>query len=199
MKRATVGCVILGVLFLGVCQRTWAQEEKPDAQKNAKEPKPKLEAFQAKQGVVIVKGFSEVGKIDGLVEAGRAWLVTVDSREITDASSGKKFYGVFVTVVNEHRDQTSCVEYDDIDALLKGIDYIIKLDKSVTKLDSFQADYRANADLTVSVFSNEKGIIHGSVTCGAIAGVSEQMSIESFRKFRGFIEQGKKRLESIRQ
>ena len=72
--------------------------------------------------------------------------VSVDAKEFTDPSSSKRQSGVTIEVKGSAQFDnatTSYVDYDEIESLLKGLDYIVKLDKSATKLRSFQADYRA--------------------------------------------------------
>ncbi|QKQ26531.1 hypothetical protein [Candidatus Reidiella endopervernicosa] len=61
------------------------------------EVKTKLESFSANTGVVIVRGFEVVGKIDGLYDAS----IEVESKEFVNVTSGKKEYGITIEVVKE--------------------------------------------------------------------------------------------------
>ncbi len=111
-----------------------------------KEPKTKIEIFDAKTGAVIVHGFSTIGTVRGRFGTS----ATVECKEFTDASSGKKEYGITITVkdTSEYkREHVSYIDYDEIDSLTKGIDYITKVDKTATKLDDFQADYKTKGEL----------------------------------------------------
>src|SRR5262249_104311 len=103
-------------------------------------PKTRLEQFQAKTGSVAVKGYSEVGRLAG--KAGSA--VTVTSMEVTDASNSAKQFGIIITTQGAGQyaqENTSYIDFDEVDSLLKGIDYIGRVDKSVTKLGRFEATY----------------------------------------------------------
>lgn len=127
MKRATL---ILAVLVLAIS----ANEPCALAQSPQQEPsKTKLEAFMAADGAVIVQGYSKIGDFKGQFGSS----IVVEAKEFTNASSGRKEYGLAIEVKEAgrlEREHTSYVDYDEIDSLLKGIDYISKVDRSATKL-----------------------------------------------------------------
>jgi len=173
-----------------------AQEQKPAVAQ--KEPKTKIEAFEAKTGAVIIRGFSTVGSVRGLYSTS----ASVQSREFTDASSGKKEYGIFITVKESsryEREDSSYIDYDEIESLMKGIDYISKIESSVTKLDRFQADYTTRGDFTISTFSDSSGKIQAALKSGRYAGASAYLSLDDLAQFKSLIQQAKAKIDSIRQ
>ncbi len=108
-----------------------------------KEPPPpatKLEEFSAKTGIVVIRGFSTIGEVRGMGS------VTITAREFRDASNPKlRQTGLTVEVKESgrlERESTSFVDYDEIDSLLRGIDYISKIERNVTSLKDFEAEYR---------------------------------------------------------
>jgi len=163
----------------------------------AAQAKTKLEAFQARTGAVIVMGFSEVGTVQGKYGTS----ATVESREFTDASTGKKEYGITVEVKKEgtmESENTSYIDYDEVDSLIKGIDYISRADASVTKLKHFEADYRTKGDLEISTFSSGSGEIQAAVASGTIGGTRAFLSISKLGEFRNLIVNAKAGLDSVR-
>ncbi len=193
--------LLLLILIGTIASQVFAQNQKADS--SAKEPKTKLEAFEAQTGVVIIRGFSTTGTVKGKLGT----RVTIECREFTEASSGKSEYGIAIGVAGEDSTCTSYVDYDEIDSLLKGIDYVAKIDKSVTKLDRFQADYRTKDDLVVSTFNIEpmnsafdtdQNEIQASIQSGIIGTATAFLSIDNLTAFRGLIKQAKEKLDSIR-
>src|ERR1035437_320697 len=90
MKHALkITLCILCTTMIG-CSRTSAQSKAAPAQ----EPKTKLQAFEAKTGVVIISGFSTVGSVSGQYGGS----VSVESKEFIDASTGKREYGIVIEV-----------------------------------------------------------------------------------------------------
>lgn len=113
---------VFGITILALSAAT-AQEGGPPASKT------KLEKFVAQDGVVIVRGFSAVG----IVRAKFGGSIAVESKEYTNVAHGKKEYGITIEVKEVsriERTHTSHIDYDEIDSLIKGLDYIAKIDLS---------------------------------------------------------------------
>jgi hypothetical protein len=135
------------------------------------EPKTKLETFQAKSGGIIVRGFSSVGNIRGRSQKQHDAYTEIECKEFADAISGRKEYGLTVEVacdVGISVTSVSYIDYDEIDSLIKGIEYISNIGTNVTQLSNFQADYKSKSDLTISVFNVSSGEIKACVTSGKI-------------------------------
>lgn len=157
----------------------------------------KLQAFNAKTGAVIVRGFSKVGSVRGLYGTS----VSAEARELTDATDGTKVSGIAIEVVeggSYEKSETSYIDYDEIESLLKGIDYIAKIDKGATRLDDFQADYRTRGDFSISTFSGSTGGTMVSVRSGEIGSASAFYPIDKLPALRDLITQTKARLDSIK-
>ena len=161
------------------------------------EVKTKLEAFAAKTGVVIILGFTKIGTISGQYGSS----VTVTAKELTDASTGTRQYGITIEVAEGgrlERERTSYIDYDEIDSLLKGIDYIAKIDKKVTRLADFQAEYRTKGELEVSTFSSQKGgEIALAVQSGRVASATAYFNIAQLAELRKLIAAAKAKLETL--
>ncbi|WP_395717015.1 hypothetical protein [Prosthecobacter sp.] len=191
--KTTLSAVALFLAF-PLLRYTHAQEAKaPPA-----EPKTKLEMFQARSGAVIIRGFSEVGSIQGQLSTS----IAVECKEFTDASSGKKEYGITVTVKSTSRfekSDTSFIDDDEIVSLLKGIEYIAKIDKTITKLADFQADYKTKGDMTVSSYSSSQGIVEAAVQCGRFNGTMAHLSMADLEQFTKLIAKSKEMLDELKK
>lgn len=162
-----------------------------------KEPQTKLGAFEAQTGSVIVRGFATIGNI----RAKYSTTVTVDAREFSDAASGRKEYGISIEINEKgtlERRSTSYVDFEEIDSLVKGIEYIAKVDKASTKLEHFEADYRTRGDLRVGTFSDSSGKIEAVIVSGYAGRVTAYMPLSELKNFKDLITRAKQRLDSIR-
>lgn len=112
----------------------------------------KLEAFSSRTGVVIIRGYSTVGTVNGMGS------VSIQAREFREASNPRTaLYGVVITVKESgrlERDSFSYVDEDEIEALIQGLEYIKQIDKTVTSLGGFEAEFRTRGDLSMIVFSS---------------------------------------------
>jgi hypothetical protein len=185
---------ILVFLWSVFCFQLSAQDTKSESA----EPKTKVEAFQAKSGAVIIRGFTKVGTVACRSDTS----VEIECKELTDATSGKKEFGISVTVKNSARfskESTSHIDYDEIDSLLKGIEYIAKIDKTATRLALFQADYKTKGDLTVSTYSSSQGEVQAAVQSGRFGGTMAFLSLSDLEDFRKLIANSKRALDEIRK
>lgn len=165
---------------------------------DANQSKTKLEAFQAKSGTVLIKGFSRIGSVSGRYGG----AAEVQSVELRDAGSPLRVTGTVVTITEAgrlERESRSFIDYDEIDSLIKGIDYVIRADATVTKLSSFEANYSTRGDLTVTVFSQQQSADLGAaISSGAIGTVRVFLGLTDLTKFRGLLAEAKARLDAIK-
>lgn len=185
--KPTLLAACIFFLFVGSAQA--------QVQQKAPEPQTKVETFQARTGVVLIKNFSEIAVLRGLGGA-----VTVVSFEFIDAQTGKKEYGISIEAKESgrlEREGRAYVDYDEIDSLLKGVDYISKVDASQTKLKNFEANYKTKGELQVSVFNDREGT-ETAVSVGRIGRVSVYFKPDKFQEFRKIIVDAKAVLDAIK-
>jgi hypothetical protein len=166
-------------------------------QQEAPKPKTELETFAAQTGVVIVKGYSEIGSVSGY--AGKA---SVDCREFTNAANGNKSYGIVITVKESKSygidSDNSFIDYDEISSLIDGIAYIRKIDKSVTNLSNFEATYSTKGDLQITVFNQDNGNLKACINSGVIGRTSAFITLDQLDQFRTLLIQAKAKLDELK-
>jgi hypothetical protein len=178
------------------------QAADPAAQQRA-DPSTKIEAFSAKTGVVMIKGFSTVGQVRG------QGIVSVDAREFRDASSPKTgVYGVAIEVKESgrlERASRSFIDQDEIDSLVSGINYISKISKSVTIMKDFEAQYRTKGDFSITVFSDSSTVFSDSsvglgvaVASGRIGKTSAFLKLGDLDQLKVLILEAKKAIEEAK-
>jgi hypothetical protein len=183
------------ILSLAACSSSVAGQEPVETEL---EPRTKLEAFQARIGIVIIKGFSRIGFATGL----EGTSIEVENRELRDAGSNSREYGITVEVReagNTGRRSLSYIDYDEIDPLLKGLEYLSKIDSSVTQLTRFEVDYRTRGDLIVSASSGRSGVITLTISSGVIRRATSIFRLEDLKVIRGLIIEAKNQLDAIQQ
>lgn len=161
------------------------------------EPRTKLEAFEARTGIVVIKGYSRIGTAPGL-EGGS---IEVETREFRDAE-GSREYGLAVEVREAgtpERRRTALVDYDEIEPLLRGLDYLFRIDSSATNMNRFEAEYRTRGDLSVNAFSTRGGAVTLAVSGGRFGRVTSLFRLEDLKVIRGLITEAKNQLDAIKQ
>jgi len=162
------------------------------------EPLTNLEEMEAKAGTVVVKNYTIIGSVSGFGGA-----LTVTAYEFVDLQSGRKEYGVGVEIEETGRSSERSdvekiyVDYDELDALVKAIDYIIKIEKSTT-LENFEAQYKTKADLTVTTFNRATGMLRAAVSSGLFGRARVGLTLGSLADFRKLIVDARTALDKIK-
>ena len=175
----------------------FAQEQSAGATEAAKPAiSTKLEAFSARTGVVLIRGFSTLGKVNGTGQ------VVVDVKEFRDASNPKVAqYGIQFTVQELSRSERSNISYvdeDEIDSLVRGLEYITKLDRSVTPFADFEAQYRTKGDLSITAFSDSRGEIKLAMTSGRVGKTISYMPLSAAENIKSLLLDGKAKIASAK-
>lgn len=156
----------------------------------------KIEAFSSRTGIVMIKGFQEVGRIRG------TGMVTINAREYRNASNPKQAeYGVLFEVIESgrlERENRSFVDADEIDALIQGIDYISGITKSITPLSNFEAEYRTKGDFSIVVFSQSGGELGVAVASGRVGKTNAFLKISDLERLKELIRDAKKLIDQSR-
>lgn len=147
---------LLSLIFLFTATVAGAAQG-PEPSPAPEEFQTKLESLMSETGVVIVKGYTRVGSMNGSRGAANftAW-------EVIDARSGRREQGVGIEISDTATnrpdfEERSYIDYDELAPLLKGIDYIMKLDDKVTKLSRYEAQYRTRGGLVLITFNTPNG------------------------------------------
>ncbi|MCZ7624486.1 MAG: hypothetical protein C3F12_07945 [Candidatus Methylomirabilota bacterium] len=175
--------------FLLTCSVAAAQEQSEQPRR----PATKLEAFQARTGVVLIRGYTPVGMIRGI-----GATITVDAREFRDAGNpNSRATGISIAVKETgrlERENTSFVDADEIESLLKGIEYIAKISRDATMHVNFEAEYRTKGDLRITVYNQTSGKISAAITSGTIGRTQAFIEMRDLEDLQGFITEARAKL-----
>jgi len=162
------------------------------------EPRTKLEAIDGGYERVLLKGFSRIATVRV-----RGAEIRVDAVELRDNTASTRAMGIVIAMreadqerINENR---AFVDYDEIDSLLRAIDFSAKVNETVTKLAGFEARYRTRGDLELAVF--RQGRTSGtaaSVTTGICDRVTGLLTLDELELLRAHLVEAKARLDEIK-
>jgi hypothetical protein len=155
--------------------------------------KTQIGVFEARTGVVIVKGWGQTGSL----AAGPAEIF-VRCKETSDVSTGQKVYGLAVEIEgNSFTRERILIDDDEIDSLLNGLDYLIKINYDVTTLPSFEASYTTKAGLRLIASSvRREGAVQSFLQYGEQLRIP--LSSVQMTQFYGLLEQAAKNLAALK-
>jgi hypothetical protein len=163
------------------------------AQDTTNAPRTEIELFETQTGTVIVKGIGPVGSMN--IGAG---IVSVRSKETADIGTSRKLYGLVIEFAggNQPRER-AVIDYDELDSLLNGIDYLGKISYGVTALPGFEASYATKSGVRIVAYSSRRqGGIQTFLQFGdnpRIPLASDQMT-----QLHGLISQAKNSLDALK-
>jgi len=191
MSMTCAGLGLLLALFMFCAGQAGAQQSATVE----KEPKTKLESFQARTGAVVIKGYSRIGNVSAV------GTVEVTAMEFTDAATGKKQTGIAIEIKGGRLENTdiSFIDYDEVDSLIKGIDYISKVTTEVTKLGQFEATYKTKGSFRATTYSSSRSdLIDAAVSSGYIMTATAFLSLQQLGELRAIIAEAKQKLDSVK-
>ena len=151
--------------------------------------------MEVQTGKVILKNYTYIGSVSGF-----SGIALVTAYEFVDAQAGRKEYGIGLEIKEtgrSEREGRAYVDYDEIDALLRGIDYIIKIERSPT-LENFEAQYRTRGEFGVATFIRPNGALQAEVFIGLFRKAGVTISLGKLADFRKLIADAKTALDKIR-
>ena len=197
LARTSRALLVLVVL----CVACVAQESQAPAE--PEEFPTKLEELLEKTGAVVVKGTTPVGSVAGL--RGTAYIT---SWEILDVRAGRREYGISIEIRENaaqserererERGDVAYVDYDELDPLISGLDHLLKLDNTATRLSTFEAQYRTNGYLSIFRF-NTTGGYGTAVSAAGRRGNRLILRPTGLVEFRDMIRSAKAVIDEARQ
>jgi|GEM_PF-962346 len=164
-------------------------------------PATLIETFEKQTDTVIVKGFSTVGSFY-VNDA----TITVRSKESTDTGQGQKAYGIAIDFTGSGSGRSPAdfipklsmkVDYDELESLAAGIEYLGKISYDVTPLAGFDASYTTKSGLRVIAHSDRRqGGIKTFIQFGDWPKI--QLNSDQMTQLRSLIVQAKTSLDSIK-
>jgi hypothetical protein len=162
-------------------------------------PATLIENFENQTNTIIVKGFSQVGKVS-VDDA----TLAVRLKETRDISHNQKLGGITVVYNadggppgNSAFRCALVVDEDELDSLAGGMEYLAKINYDVTPLAGFDASYTTRSGLRFSVHSERR---QGGLQMFLQFGDSAKMPLtsEHWNQLRNLIVQAKASLDAIK-
>ena len=188
---------LLPVVLLLLSAATAGAQE-PQAAPTPEEFYTRLESLMSEAGTVIVKGYTRVGSMNG--SRGIAYFT---AWEVTESRTGRREQGVGVEISDttpNRRDffeERAYVDYDELDPLIKGIDYMMKLDDKATKLARYEAQYQTRGGLVLFSFNTPNGFTT-AISTGGGRRPRFVLRPTGLAEFRNLLESAKDALDAPR-
>ncbi len=176
--------VLAGMVGLGFGMSAQAQA--------TNEIRAAIEIFEAQTNVLLVKG---VG-VGGSVNFGSG-VMSVRLKDTFSPDNGQRLQGLVLTYTEGDRRERATVDYEEIDPLLKAIDYVRSASYDVTGLPSFEVEYRTRDGLRIiGLGSRRQSSVEDFVQFDD--GDRIPLNSDQIMQLRGIISQARTALDNLR-
>jgi hypothetical protein len=191
MQRANIVLAVLFCCLLGAA--ALQAQEATNAYELA--PATKLEAFETNVGTIIIKASTDLG-----VVSGKAGAISVKCKEFTDTATGRKEHGISIEIARPGQfKDVMLVDYDELSSLVGAIDYLYKLDVSVSSLETFDAAYTTKGGLRIAALGTRRtGLVQFGVRDIRINATPVVLSRDEMTRLSSLINQAKAQLDGLR-
>ena len=120
-------------------------------------------------------------------------------KELKDVSSDHREYGIGIIIAEGGRQAESLIDYDELDSLISAIDYLNRVDWSVSSLPSLDAFYNTRDGFRMAAFSSRRSTnIEIAVRSLRWNLGPLLLSRTEVAQFRSLIVQAKTKLDALR-
>ena len=162
------------------------------AQNCTNAPATEIENFELQTDTVIVKGVNQIGSV--VTDAG---TILVRSKESDNVTSGQKQYAISIAIEDNQSRMALLVDYDELDALIRGLDFLGKVTYDVTSMPAFDAGIRTRSGFRVGAHSERRqGTIQLLVQFGDTARIP--VTPDQFSQLQKLIVQAKTELDTVK-
>jgi hypothetical protein len=159
-------------------------------------PQTKLEGFETNTGTMVLQATVPIGYVSA-----SPGELSVRCREITDLGTRRREFGLVIGFAENSRPyEMSLIDYDELDSLQDALDYLNKVEWSVTSLPSFDAVYTTKGGFRIAAYgSRRSGAIGFYARNIRFLAPTLQLSRDQLGQFRSLLEQARTKLDSLRQ
>lgn len=156
-------------------------------------PLTRIELLETHTQTIIVKGFAPVGSMT--VDAD---VISVRIKDTGEINTGRKLQGIAVEIAGKQQIDRVIVDYDEIDGLLNGIEFMSKADYGLSPLPGFDASYTTRAGLRVAAYTSKRSDTIQPYVQSSNSG-RLNLTANQLAEFRSLIQQAKTNLDSLEQ
>ena len=109
-------------------------------------PRTYFEAYNAVADAPLLKGMSVIGTLSNQIN----YPVEIRAEVLTNLQSSNVVYAVSLrTRLSTKQLEVDYIDYDELDGLIRGLQFVSQTDHSQTPMDNFEAAYRTRSGLSV--------------------------------------------------
>jgi hypothetical protein len=162
------------------------------AQSQTNAPATQIENFELQTDAIIIKGFGEIGSVS--TEGG---AVSVRCKESNNVTINQKMYGISVALTEAQARGALVVDYDELEGMIRALDYLGKISYQVTPMPGFDAGFTTRSGLRIGAHVDHR---QSAIQLYLQFEDTEKIpvSADQFTQFENLINSAKTSLDAMR-
>ena len=158
------------------------------------EPRTKLESFEEIYGAVVVKGFTRISTLE-------VRDVRIDAVEVRDVATANRARGVVIALRGpgeQPLEGRAFIDYEEIDAVVSGIEAVSRVNETMTKLAGFEGRFRTAGDLEIKSFRQTRSGTAVTMSAGICEEVTVALTLDDLVKVKAMVVEAKAKLDEVK-
>src|SRR5580658_5473337 len=156
-------------------------------------PRTYFDAYKTTIEAPLIRGMSGIGSLSGQI----SYPVDIRVELLNVQPATNTIYAVAVrTHLPRNVVQMDYIDYDELDGLIHGLQFISQSAHSVVPMDDFEVVYRVRSGLSVAKISNGNKIVI-AIKCGDVNGTRNQIAPYVLDNLVGLLTDAKTKIDSI--
>jgi hypothetical protein len=133
------------LLLLTICLAAAVEGQPITTVQVTNAPRTYFETVNATPDTLLIKGSSVIGTVSG------TYPVEIRAERVTNPQTTNTVYAVSLrTKFDQNATQVDYIDYDELDALIRSVQYIGQATSAVTPMDNFETVFRTRSGLSIA-------------------------------------------------
>jgi hypothetical protein len=109
-------------------------------------PRTLYDAVNRTPDTLLIKGSSIIGTLNSQI----GYPVEIRAERLTNPQTTNTLYAVSLRTTVAEQTQIDYIDYDELDSLIRSVQYISQANSSITPMDNFEAVFRTRSGLSIA-------------------------------------------------
>lgn len=156
-------------------------------------PKTTFETINLTTDTLLIKGSSVIGTLDSQI----TYPVEIRAERVTNPSTSNHVYAVSLrTQFGEKMTQVDYIDYDELDTVIRAVQYISQANSTVTPLDNFETVIRTKSGLSIAKVGHGNKVVI-AMTPGYANAARNQMASFVLDDLGRYLTAAKAKIDSV--
>jgi hypothetical protein len=157
-------------------------------------PRTYFEAYNSVADAPLLRGMSVIGTLNNQIN----YPVEIRVEELINSQSSNTVYGVSLrTRLAAKQLEVDYIDYDELDGLIRGLQFVSQTDHNRTPLDNFEAAYRTRSGLSILKVSNGAKVTIVMKSGDPVAGARNEMASFVLDDLGRYLTAAKAKLDAL--